>query len=312
MQEEMALARAPEIVNRIAVNLLGPTLLEHGSDEQRDRYLGRILTAEDIWCQLFSEPEAGSDLGSMRTAARRERGGWRVTGQKIWTSNADHADYGILLAKTGDAAHRRPPIGFFLVDMRQRGITVRPLRQMTGESDFCEVFLDDVRVEDNGIVGDPEDGWSVLQSTIGFERSISPRQLIVHSILMDELLAQARAKRMSRAIRQRLARGYAELRLYRLLLYRLLSDLEAGMPLGASGSVLKLFWSEMAQRMHETSMDMMGASSVTTPSVRQRNYLYYRACTIFAGTSEIQRNTIAEQILGLPREPRPVPARPAR
>jgi alkylation response protein AidB-like acyl-CoA dehydrogenase len=305
VQEEVALARAPEIVNRIAVNLVGPTLLEHGTADQRDRYLRRILTAEDLWCQLFSEPGAGSDLASMATGARRVPGGWRITGQKVWASNAQYSRYGVLLARTGDAEGARPPIGYFLVDMDQDGIDVHPLRQMTGESEFNEVFIDHAFVPDDGVVGDPGGGWAVMSTTLGYERATSPRQLIVHTVLLDELLAQARAEAQDAPVRDRLARAYCELRIYRLHLYRILTALDRGGEPGAASSIVKLFWSEMAQRMHDLSMAMLGPAAITEWSRRQRNFLYYRACTIFAGTSEIQRNTLAEQALGLPRQPRP-------
>jgi alkylation response protein AidB-like acyl-CoA dehydrogenase len=305
VQEEMALARAPEIVNRVAVNLVGPTLIEHGTTAQRERFLRRIITAEDIWCQLFSEPGAGSDLASMQTTAVRQDGGWRVSGQKVWASNAQYADYGVLLARTGTSGPGRPDIGYFLFDMRQPGVDVRPLRQMTGDADFNEVFLDNAWVGDDAVVGDPARGWGVMKTTLGYERSTSPRQLIIHSVLLEELLEEARQRVQTPDIRQRLARLYAELRIYRLHLYRTLSDLEAGRPPGPASSVIKLFWSEMAQRMHEVSLDMLGLIGIASPSKRSRNYVYYRACTIFAGTSEIQRNTLAEQALGLPRAPRP-------
>jgi alkylation response protein AidB-like acyl-CoA dehydrogenase len=306
VHEETSLARAPEIVNRIAVNLVGPTLLEHGTDEQRQRYLRRIISAEDIWCQLFSEPEAGSDLGSLRTTAVREAGGWRVTGQKVWASNAQYSQFGVLLARTADAERGRAPIGYFLIDMDQPGIDVRPLRQMTGEAEFNEVYLDGAFVPDASVVGDPANGWAVMRSTLGYERSTSPRQLIVHAMLLDELLAQARSDGCDALTRQQLARAHTELWIYRLLLYRVLSSLDNQRSPGSSSSLIKLWWSEMAQRMHSTSMRMLGAAAMANPGKRQRDYLYYRACTIFAGTSEIQRNTIGEQILGLPREPRGV------
>ena len=333
VQEEMALARAPEIANRAAINLVGPTLLEYGTADQKAKYLPGIVTAEEIWCQLFSEPEAGSDLGAMKSTATRVDGGWRVTGQKVWASNAQYARFGVLLARTGASSRGRNPIGYFLVNMDQPGIDVRPLRQMTGESEFNEVFLDSAFVADDDVVGDPHDGWSVMQTTLGYERSTSPRQLIVHSILLDELLAEARYAPADSTTTQGLARAYTELLIYRLHLYRVLSQLDAGGSPADLSSVVKLHWSEMAQRMHEVSFRMMGAAATAasaaappaTPATfaasaaeqlagandplarRRRNHLYYRACTIFAGTSEIQRNTIAERLLGLPREPRPRP-----
>ena len=305
VQEEMAVVRAPEIINRVAVNLVGPTLIEHGTDDQRERFLRRILTAEDIWCQLFSEPSAGSDLASMRTVATPADGGWLVTGQKVWASNAQYADFGVLLARTGTGPGGRPEIGYFLIDLRQPGVEVRPLRQMTGESDFNEVFLEEAWVPLENVVGDPAKGWGVMKTTLGYERSTSPRQLIIHSILLEELLEEAKRQRQSTLVRQRLAQLYTELRIYRLHLYRTLSDLENGRKPGPPSSVIKLYWSEMAQRMHELSLEMLGMAGVALSSKRARNYVYYRACTIFAGTSEIQRNTLAEQVLGLPREARP-------
>jgi alkylation response protein AidB-like acyl-CoA dehydrogenase len=232
-------------------------------------------------------------------------GGWRVSGQKVWASNAQYSRYGVLLARTADSARGRAPIGYFLLDMEQPGIVVHPLRQMTGESAFNEVFLDGAFVPDESVVGDPADGWAVMRTTLGYERSTSPRQLIVHSVLLELLLDDARRRTVDAITRQQLARAYSELSIYRLHLYRVLSALDAGRPPGATSSLVKLFWSEMAQRMHETSLRMLGPDATLDGGRRQRDYLYYRACTIFAGTSEIQRNTLAEQVLGLPREPRP-------
>ena len=262
VQEEMAVVRAPEIVNRVAVNLVGPTLIEHGTDDQRERFLRKILTAQDIWCQLFSEPGAGSDLASMSTVATPSEGGWLITGQKVWASNAQYADFGVLLARTGTGSGGRPEIGYFLIDMRQPGVDVRPLRQMTGESDFNEVFLEEAWVPGDNVVGDPSKGWGVMKTTLGYERSTSPRQLIIHSMLLEELLEEAKQHRQSTLVRQRLAQLYAELRIYRLHLYRTLSDLENGRRPGPASSVIKLYWSEMAQRMHELSLEMLGMSGV--------------------------------------------------
>lgn len=304
VQEELALARAPELVNRTGLNLVGPTLIEHGSDEQRSRYLRRIVTAADIWCQLFSEPEAGSDLAAMRTFATETPDGWSISGQKVWTSNADVARYGILLARTGRAQGRRPPVGYFLIDMHQPGIEVRPLRQLTGDAEFSEVFFDDARVSQRDVVGRPDDGWRVMTTTLGYERTTSPRQLIVHLRLLEDLVAIARNCRLTPTQRQSLATAHTELFLYRLHLYRALTDLERGTHPGATGSLVKLYWSEMSQRMHDLWMTVQGADGLTAlPGTEQ--YLYYRAATIFAGTSEIQRNAMAEQLLGLPRESRP-------
>jgi alkylation response protein AidB-like acyl-CoA dehydrogenase len=303
VQEEMALANAPEILNRVGVNLVGPVLLQWGTPEQKEAYLARILTAEDHWCQLFSEPDAGSDLGSMRTKATKVEGGWRISGQKIWTSYGHYADYGVLLARTSEPNERRQ-IGYFLLDMRQEGVETRPLRQLTGSAEFCEVFFDDAFVRDDRVVGNPSEGWKVMRTTIGYERTSSPRQLINHSRLLEDLLRQARAEKVDEVTRQALAKAYCELGIYRIHLKAALDSIERTGEPGPTGSLIKLYWSELSQRMHDVSLRMLGLGGVTEESSRAHDYLYYRSCTIIAGTSEIQRNTIADQVLHLPPEPR--------
>ena len=215
VQEEMALANAPEILNRVGVNLVGQVLLQWGTPDQKAAYLKRILTAEDHWCQLFSEPDAGSDLGSMRTKATKVPGGWTISGQKIWTSYGHYADYGVLLARTSEPNERRQ-IGYFLLDMHQDGVETRPLRQLTGSAEFCEVFFDDAFVPDDHVVGKPDEGWKVMRTTLGYERTSSPRQLINHSRLLEDLLRQARAEKVDEVTRQALAKAYTELGIYRL------------------------------------------------------------------------------------------------
>lgn len=306
VQEEMALADAPEILNRVGVNLAGPVLLQWGTPEQKASYLARILTAEDQWCQLFSEPDAGSDLGSMKTKATKVVGGWRISGQKTWTSYGHYADYGVLLARTSQPNERRQ-IGYFLLDMHQDGVKTQPLRQMTGSAEFCEVFIDGAYVPDNQVVGDPSEGWKVMRTTIGHERTSSPRQLINHSRLLEELLRQARTEKVDEVTRQALAKAYCELGIYRIHLKSALDSLESTGEPGPTGSLIKLYWSELSQRMHDLSLRMLGMDGVTEESRRSQQYLYYRSCTITAGTSEIQRNTIADQVLQLPQEPRVTP-----
>lgn len=302
VQEELALARAPEIINRMAVNLVGPALMAHGSAPQRARYLPHMLSADQIWCQLFSEPNAGSDLRSLRTVARRRpAGGWEISGSKIWSSWAHYADRAVLLARTDGETGRAGDIGYFLLDMRQAGIVTRPVRQMTGDAEFCEVLLDGAVVDDVDVVGKPADGWNVVRTTIRYERSVSPRQLITHVQLLEHLLEYARANRLSPELRERVAQAYTELTIYRLHIYRVLTELESSGQPSATSSVIKLFWSEMAQRMHELAMDIGGMKAVCEPDENVRAYLYYRACTIFAGTSEIQRDTLAHQVLRMPR-----------
>src|SRR5207302_1242354 len=206
-QEEMAAARAPEIINRIGVNLVGPTLIAHGSEAQKRRFLPQILPADELWCQLFSEPGAGSDLTALRTRAERRGDGWVVTGQKVWTSYAQFARWGILLARTGPAAPGARGISYFICDLQAPGVTVRPLRQMTGSEEFNEVFLEDVFVPHDHLVGGETQGWAIANTTLAHERGTSPRQLVIHRMLLDDLLRVARARDGARDpfVRQRLA-----------------------------------------------------------------------------------------------------------
>ncbi len=316
LQEELARTRAPEIIGRIGVNLVGPTLIRHGAESQKQRYLSRILSAQEIWCQLFSEPNAGSDLTALRCRAERDGDGFVVNGQKVWTSYAQFADWGILLARTDPGAPKAKGISFLIVDMRSPGITIRPLRQMTGSEEFNEVFLENVRVPAENLVGELNRGWEIAQTTLAHERGTSARQLVVHRILLDDLIALARTHCVNGSlasahplVRQRLAQAVVEVELLKLHNWRTLTQiLRHGKP-GPESSLVKLFWSEMSQRLHDTAMEILGVGGQLTegdsPTVGRgrwvRSYLYYRSGTIFAGTSEIQRNIIAERVLGLPR-----------
>ena len=316
LQEELAAARAPEVINRIGVNLVGPTLIAHGTEEQKRRFLPPILPADELWCQLFSEPGAGSDLTALRTRAEPAAGGWLVSGQKVWTSYAQFARWGILLARTDAAAPGAKGLGFFVCDMQAPGVSVRPLRQMTGSEEFNEVFLDGVFVPRVQLVGAEQQGWAIAGTTLAHERGTSPRQLVIHRMLLDDLLHLARdgvdgaaPRAADPVIRQRLAQHFIDVEITRLNSWRTLSRLARREPLGPESSVVKLFWSEMSQRMHDTLMDLLGPRGLCwQPGAHAvgggrlaRSYLYYRAATLFAGTSEIQRNILAERVLGLPR-----------
>ena len=316
LQEELARAQAPEVINRIGVNLVGPTLIRHGTEAQKQRHLRKILAAEEIWCQLFSEPNAGSDLTALRCKAERDGDHFVLNGQKVWTSYAQFARWGILLARTDPSAPKAKGISFFIVDMSSPGITVRPLRQMTGSDEFNEVFLDNVRLPAENLVGELGRGWEIAQTTLSHERGTSPRQLVIHRILLTELLRLAHAIRRGDAsaaadpvIRQRLAQAFIEVELTKLHNWRTLTGLlRHGKP-GPESSLVKLFWSEMSQRLHDIAMEVLGTHGqlmkgdprAVSTGRWQRSYLYYRSATIFAGTSEIQRNIIAERVLGLPR-----------
>jgi alkylation response protein AidB-like acyl-CoA dehydrogenase len=315
-QEEIAAARAPEIINRIGVNLVGPTLIAHGSDAQRRRFLPKILAADELWCQLFSEPGAGSDLTALRTRAEPTGDGWVVNGQKVWTSYAQFARWGILLARTDPAAPKAKGISYLICDMQAPGVTVRPLRQMTGSEEFNEVFLEDVVIPREHLVGREHAGWAIANTTLAHERGTSPRQLVIHRMLLQDLLRLAHEERdgapppaADPVLRQRIAQHFLEVEITRLNNWRTLTRLQKSLPLGAESSFIKLFWSEMSQRMHETVMELLGARGLcwqpgphaVAGGRLARSYLYYRAASLFAGTSEIQRNILAERVLGLPR-----------
>jgi alkylation response protein AidB-like acyl-CoA dehydrogenase len=315
VQEELARARAPELVGRIGVNLVGPTVLAHGTDDQKARWLPSILSAEQLFCQLFSEPDAGSDLAAVSTRAVKVDGGWNLHGQKVWTSYAQFADWGLCLARTDPDAPKRKGISAFMVDMRGPGVDIRPLRQITDEADFNEVFFDGAFVADDQLIGPLHGGWGVSGSTLSHERGTNPRQLVIHTQLLDELfrLAADRGLADDPRTEQDLAQAFVELRLFQLQNWRSLSRLQHGRELGPEAATAKLYWSEMSQRMHRTAMQVLGdeaplwrgATDNPADGRWQRSWLYYRAASIFAGTNEIQRNIIGERTLGLPREPLP-------
>ena len=310
--EELARARAPELVGRIGLNLVGPTLLAHGTEEQKSRFLPRILSAEELWCQLFSEPDAGSDLASLTTRAVPVKDGYRVTGRKVWTSYAQFADWGLCLTRNDpDAPKRQLGITALIVDMHADGVGVHPLVQSTGEAEFNEVELDEVFVGADHRVGDEGAGWTVANSTLSHERGVNPRQLVIHTQLIEELLrlAQDNGSFDDWRLRQELAQAATEVRLFQLHNWRSLTRLSKGEAPGPEGSALKLYWSEMSKRLHRTALGVLGevsplwegAPGNPADGAWQRSWLYYQASSIFAGTNEIQRTLVGERVLGLPR-----------
>src|SRR5436190_4082850 len=311
VQEELARARAPELVGRIGINLVGPTLLAHATPDQRTKWLPNILQAQQLWCQLFSEPGARSDLASVTTRAQRTGDGWLVSGQKVWTSYAQFADWGLCLARTDPDAPKHKGISALVIDMHGPGVDVRPLVQSTGDAEFNEVFFDEAFVPDEHVVGDVNNGWRVSSSTLTHERGTNPRQLVLHIQLLEELLRLALESGAydDHRLGQRLAQAYVEVRLFQLHNWRSLSRLEHGRELGLEGSALKLYWSEMSKRLHDTAMAVLGPASPLWRGADdnpgdgrwQRSWLYYLSSSIFAGTNEIQRNIIGERVLGLPR-----------
>ncbi len=313
--EELARARAPELVGRIGVNLVGPTILARGTAEQQARWLNKILSADELWCQLFSEPNAGSDLSSLMTRATRTDGGWLLNGQKVWTSYAQFADWGVCLARTDPDAPKNRGISYLVVDIRDPGVEVRPLRQITDETDFNEVFFSDVFVPEDRIIGAENEGWQVANQTLTHERGVNPRQLVIHTQLVEELLKLATENDAFDDHRnaQRLAEAFVEVQIFRLHNWRSISRTAKGEAAGAVGSINKVWWSEMSKRLHDTAMTVLGPASPLWRGADgnpgdgqwQRSWLYYQASSIWAGTNEIQRNLIGERTLGLPREPRP-------
>ena len=322
VQEELARAGAPELAGRIGVNLAGPTLLAHGTEEQKARWLPHILSAREMFCQLFSEPDAGSDLAALKTSAERVDGGWRMTGQKVWTSYAQFADWGLCLARTNHDVAKNRGITYFVVDMHAAGVQVRPLRQLTGEDEFNEVFLDSVFVPNDQVIGDVDHGWQVTSATLSHERGINPRQLVKHIQLVDDLLAIAEQTGAfdDPRLQTLLAQAFADIRIFQLHNYRTLSRLARGQQPGPEGSLLKLYWSERSKQVHDTAMRVLGAAAplwrgaADNPAdgAWQRSWLYYQSASIFAGTNEVQRNIIGERVLGLPREPRAEPSKADR
>jgi alkylation response protein AidB-like acyl-CoA dehydrogenase len=310
---EYARSRALQPVNRVGINLAGPTLLAHGTDEQKQRWLPTILTAEELWCQLFSEPDAGSDLASLQTRAERVDGGWLVSGQKVWTSYAQFARWGICLARTDPDAPRHRGISYLVVDMHADGIEVRPLVQITGDAEFNEVFLDQVFVPDDHLVGDLNQGWAVANTTLAHERGTAfPfKEQVVHEVYLDELYALAAEHGAFDDVEQadELAQCFVELRVLRLHNWRTLSRLSKGSQPGPESSVVKLAWTSMTQHLSDVALGVTGdaaplwwgAAQNPGGGFWQRQWLWSKAASIAGGTSEVQRTIIGERMLGLPR-----------
>ena len=306
-QEELALADAPHLIGTIGLSLVGPTIIALGTPKQKQRYLPPILSGDEIWCQGFSEPNAGSDLAAVGTKAIRDSDDFIVNGQKIWTSFADIAKYCLLLVRTDFEAPKHKGITCLLVDMNTPGISVRPLRQMTGDAGFNEVFFSNVRVPVTNVLGQINNGWTTAITALMNERAnLGTGIQVLFKRNLNALIARTRA--MGRSgnpiVRQKLAQAYLELEILRLNTNRALTSLsKSGVP-GAEGSIQKLYWSEMNQRTQQIAQEILGPYGQLTDfddGLWQYAYLRSRGNTIEAGTSEIQRNIIAERVLGLPR-----------
>jgi alkylation response protein AidB-like acyl-CoA dehydrogenase len=313
--EEMARAEAPEHIGIIGLGMAGPTIIAHGTEEQKERYLSKILSAEEVWCQGFSEPGAGSDLASLRTRAVRDGDHFVVNGQKVWSSYAHLADCCILLVRTDPDAPKHKGITYLLVDMHSEGVEVRPLRQITGEAEFNEIFFNEVRVPVADVVGEIDNGWPVAMTTLLHERGtlgfaltarlgVAVRKLIGFA---SEVRTNGSSAAEDPLLRDRIAQAWIELQAVRFTNYRALTQLvKTGVP-GPEGSIAKLHWSEANQRLTKLALEIMGPLAQLTGDEGlwggfwQYAQLRSRGNTIEAGTSEVLRNIIAERVLGLPR-----------
>jgi alkylation response protein AidB-like acyl-CoA dehydrogenase len=307
--EEYARADAPARVNHLGEHLLGPTLIAFGTDAQRRRFLPPIRAVTELWCQGYSEPGAGSDLAAVATTATLDGGRWVLHGQKVWTSLAHVADWCFVLCRTEPGSRRHHGLSYLLVPMRQDGVRVRPIRQLTGTSEFNEVFFDGATTDADLVVGAPGDGWRVAMGTLGFERGVATVGLqIGFRRELDALVALARKTGAldDPVLADRLATAWVELDVLRSHALRTLAEVD-GAP-GPEASVAKLFWAGWHRRLGELAMDVRGAAGLVADDGEldewQRLFLFSRADTIYGGSDEVQRNIVAERVLGLPREAR--------
>jgi alkylation response protein AidB-like acyl-CoA dehydrogenase len=306
--EELARAEAPPHVGVIGLGMAGPTIIAHGTEEQKSRYLAPILSAKEIWCQGFSEPGAGSDLAGLRTSARLDGDHFVLDGQKVWSSFAHIADWCVLLARSDPEATRHAGLTYLIVDMHSPGIEVRPLRQLTGEAEFNEIFVTGVEVPVENVVGEVDGGWDVAMTTLLHERGTLGFALQASlEVQVRKLVALARDRGADPILRDRIAREWIELQALRMTNVRALSQLvQTGVP-GPEGSIAKLVWSEANQRVTKLALELLGPDApLAEENAPYGGYWQYqqlrsRGNTIEAGTSEILRSIVAERVLGLPR-----------
>jgi alkylation response protein AidB-like acyl-CoA dehydrogenase len=315
--EEMARAGAPPLANTLGLSLVGPTIIHHGSDAQKRRFLANILSGDEIWCQGFSEPNAGSDLANVRTRATRSGDHFVVNGQKVWTSYGWVADWCALITRSDPTSQKHAGLTYVLVDMKSPGIEVRPLRQMTGESEFTEVFFHDVKVPADNLLGQEGQGWRVALGTLAHERATlgmvfqvqTRRQLDRLIALWRQMKANGQTTADPAIVEQKLAQAYVENEVLRLNHLRAISRImQTGAP-GPEGSILKIGWSEANQRFQAIAQEVLGAYAQLAAGsdlafdngAFAYSYLRSRGNTIEAGTSEVQRNIIGQHVLGLPK-----------
>jgi len=316
--EEMARVRAPAPLNELGLSMGGPTILEHGTDEQKKRFVRKILTCEEVWCQGFSEPGSGSDLAALGTRATLQGDEFVVNGQKVWTSLGHIADWCMLLVRTDPSAPKHRGISYLLVDMHSSGITVQPLKQMTGEAEFNQMFFEDVRVPRENLLGPLNGGWGVAITTLMNERATLSLATVMRfrntfedlAELARQVLREGTCNLSSEQVRQTLAQFYIDVESMKYLAYRNFSRLQRGGTPGPEGSISKVLWSELNQRMNEFALVLQGpraaliegsGQAVVDNGRWQYGLLRSRGNTIEEGTSEIQRGIIAERLLGLPK-----------
>ncbi len=302
--EEMARAKAPPPVNVLGLVMGGPVVIAHGTEQQKERFLEPILSAEEIWCQGFSEPESGSDLASLKTRAVRENGGWKVTGQKVWTTYAHEAKWCMLVARSDPDAPKHKGLTYFICDMEQDEVEVRPLRQITGEAEFNEIFLEGAYVPDENLVGGEGNGWSVAITTLMHERAgLGAASAIAVRRDLDELIAVINERGLGDdpVIRQRIAELKMGVEALRLGALRALTQqMKVGIP-GPEGSLSKWEWATVNQGLTELAVDVLGPEAMRPDSEWAYRFLRSRANSIEGGTTEVMKNIIAERVLGLPR-----------
>jgi alkylation response protein AidB-like acyl-CoA dehydrogenase len=303
---------APELINFVGTDVLGPALLRFGRPEDLDRWLPPMAAADEIWCQLFSEPEAGSDLASLRTRAqRRPDGRWVVDGQKVWSTWAQYATWGFLLARTGAPNSRHRGISAFVLRMDLPGIAVRPLTTMTGSAEFAEVFFADVVLPPDALIGDVDGGWAVANVILAAERGpYAVRRAAVIGAALQRVLTAARGQALDVTRRQQAVHAYIDFRLLQLRIQRLVRDLAAGVEIGRSAALTKELMTRAEQSTFALALAIAPGSALAPTDPAEalvvEDYLYSRAASIYGGSSQVQHNIIGEALLGLPREPAPM------
>lgn len=312
-EEEYYRAGAPNRVTQNGIFLLAPTIFEFGTQDQRDRLLPRMAAAEDLWCQGWSEPDAGSDLAGIKARATKVDGGWLLDGQKTWTTRGAFSTHLFGLFRSDPEAERHRGLTYFLVPLDTEGVTVTGVGRLDGDEGFAEVFFDSAFVPDESVLGGVGEGWKVAMSTTGSERGLtlrSPGRFMATATRLAALL-RSRAGRADDVLRERTVKGWMDAQAYRLFTYQTVSDMvETGRPMGVESSLNKIFWSEMDVRLHETALALLGvdgeldegSADAVDSGAWMKGWQFALAGPIYAGTNEIQRNVVAERVLGLPRK----------